>query len=447
MKSSAVAATGMGEDHVQGIRANLGQFVWQAVQVFLVGLMIGMERTVLPVVAARDFGVPKSSFLYLLSFVISFGLVKGALNFLAGRLSERIGRKTVLVLGWIGAIPIPLLMFFARSWWWIIAANLFLGINQGLAWSMTVTSKVDITRPEQRGLATGINEFAGYAAVGLAGLATADLAGLYGPRLALLGFAVAVVAVALCTAMLFVQETLPWARAERHRHASGIHAGPRPRFADGLAEHPTSRQVFAYVSWRHPTFSALCQAGVANKVADTLLWVLFPLYLHEHGLSLIQVGWVTGAYGLSWGASQLWTGPLSDRVGRRPPVVAGLWLLGAGVAAAVVVDGFAAWLVVAVVMGVGMALLYPNLIAAVADIAYPTWRSSALGTYRYWRDTGYAIGALVLGLVAQARGRIEPAFWVTAVWLGASGVWVLLRARETHPGRPRAALDSATVRS
>lgn len=447
MKSSAVAAMGMGGDHVQGIRANLRQFVWQAVQVFFVGLMIGMERTVLPVVAARDFGVPKSSFLYLLSFVISFGLVKGALNFLAGRLSERIGRKAVLVLGWIAAIPIPLLMFFARSWWWIIAANLFLGINQGFAWSMTVTSKVDITRPEQRGLATGINEFAGYAAVGLAGLATADLAGLYGPRLALLGFAVAVVAVALCTAMLFVQETLPWALAERHRHASGIHAGTRPRFADGLAEHPTSRQVFAYVSWRHPTFAALCQAGVANKVADTLLWVLFPLYLHEHGLSLIQVGWVTGAYGLSWGASQLWTGPLSDRVGRRPPVVAGLWLLGAGVAAAVVVDGFAAWLVVAMVMGVGMALLYPNLIAAVADIAYPTWRSSALGTYRYWRDTGYAIGALVLGLVAQARGRIEPAFWVTAVWLAASGVWVLLRARETHPGRPRAAQHSAAVRS
>ena len=418
----------------QGIRINLHQFVWQAVQVFLVGLVIGMERTVLPVVAARDFGVPKTSFLYLLSFVISFGLVKGALNFAAGRLSERIGRKTVLVLGWLAAIPIPLLIFSAQSWWWIVAANLFLGVNQGFAWSMTVTSKVDITRAEQRGLATGINEFAGYAAVGLAGLATAWLAQRYGPRVALLGFASVVIAIALLTALVFVRETLPWARAERHRHASGTHSGPRPRFADGLSEHPSSRQVFAYVSWRHPTFSALCQAGVANKVADTLLWVLFPLYLHGHGLGLVQVGWVTGVYGLSWGASQLWTGPLSDRIGRKRPVVAGLWLLAAGVAGAVLVRGFAAWLGAAVVMGVGMALLYPNLIAAVADIAYPSWRSSALGTYRYWRDTGYAIGALVLGLVAQARGAVEPAFWVTAGWLVLSGLWVLLRAQETHPG-------------
>ena len=435
MNGQAPAAASPHDAFVQGIRVNLHQFVWQAVQVFLVGLVIGMERTVLPVVAARDFGVPKSSFLYLLSFVISFGLVKGALNFVAGRLSERIGRKRVLVLGWLAAIPIPLLIFYAQSWWWIVAANLFLGINQGFAWSMTVTSKVDITRAEQRGLATGINEFAGYAAVGLAGLATAWLAQRYGPRVALLGFAGAVIAIALLTALLFVRETLPWARAERHRHASGTHCGPRPRFADGLSEHPTSRQVFAYVSWRHPTFSALCQAGVANKVADTLLWVLFPLYLHEHGLSLVRVGWVTGVYGLSWGASQLWTGPLSDRIGRKRPVVAGLWLLAAGVAAAVLVRGFAAWLGSALVMGTGMALLYPNLIAAVADIAHPSWRSSALGTYRYWRDTGYAIGALVLGLVAQAHGTLEPAFRVTAAWLLVSGCWVLLRARETHPGR------------
>ncbi|MDE2120271.1 MAG: MFS transporter, partial [Betaproteobacteria bacterium] len=394
--------------YAQGIRVNLHQFVWQAVQVGFVGLVIGMERTVLPVVAARDFGVPRSSFLYLLSFVISFGLVKGALNFVAGRLSERIGRKTVLVLGWIAAIPIPLLIDVAQSWWWIVAANLFLGVNQGFAWSMTVTSKVDITRAEQRGLATGINEFAGYAAVGLAGLATAWLAQLYGPRHALLGFASGVITVALITALVFVRETLPWARAEHLRHASGRHAGPRPRFADGLPEHPTARQVFGYVSWRHPTFSALCQAGVANKVADTLLWVLFPLYLHGHGLGLVQVGWVTGVYGMSWGASQLWTGPLSDRIGRRSPVVAGLWLLAAGVAAAVLVRGFAAWLGAALAMGVGMALLYPNLIAAVADIAPPAWRSSALGTYRYWRDTGYAIGALVLGLVAQARAAVDP---------------------------------------
>ncbi|KVD85867.1 MFS transporter [Burkholderia ubonensis] len=417
------------------MRANLHQFIWQAVQVFFVGLVIGMERSVLPVVAARDFGVPRSSFLYLLSFVISFGLVKGALNFVAGRLSERIGRKRVLILGWIAAIPVALLIFYARSWWWIVVANLFLGINQGFAWSMTVTSKVDITRAEQRGFATGINEFAGYAAVGLAGVATAYLTGLYGPRTALLGFAIAVITVALLTALLFVRETLPWAHAERHRHVSGAHVGLAPRFAAGLPEHPTARQVFTYVSFRNRTFSALCQAGVANKVGDTLLWVLFPLYLNERGLSLVQTGWVTGVYGMVWGASQLVTGPLSDRIGRRTPIVAGLWLLAAGIATAAIVRGFGAWIASATIMGVGMALLYPNLIASVADIAYPTWRSSALGTYRYWRDTGYAIGALVLGLIAQSRGDVVPAFWFTAIWLAASGAWVLLRAQETHPGR------------
>ena len=419
--------------HLQGIRINLHQFIWQAVQVGFVGLIIGMERNVLPVVAAQDFGVPKSSFLYLMAFVISFGLVKGALNFVAGRLSERIGRKPVLVMGWLAAIPIPLLIYFAPNWWWVVVANLFLGVNQGFAWSMTVTSKVDITRAEQRGLATGVNEFAGYAAVGLAGIATGYLAQLVGPRPALLGFALLVIAAGLGTALLFVRETLPWAQAESRRHADGRHQGVKPMFAQGLPAHPTSLQVFAFVSFGHATFSALCQAGVANKVADTLLWVLFPLYLHGHGLSVVDIGWVTGVYGLTWGASQLWTGPLSDRIGRKPPIVAGLWLLALGVASVSLVTGIAAWLAAAAVMGVGMALLYPNLIAAVADISHPNWRSSSLGTYRYWRDTGYALGALVLGGVAQAAGLIAPTFWFTAVLLLASGLWVLLRAHETHP--------------
>jgi MFS family permease len=253
--------------HHPGIRRNLHQFVWQALQVALVGLVIGMERNVLPVVASHDFGVPPRSFVYLMAFVISFGLVKGALNFVAGRLSEQIGRKPVLLMGWVAAIPIPLLIYFAPNWWWIVAANLFLGINQGFAWSMTVTSKVDITRAEQRGLATGINEFAGYAAVGLAGIATGYLSHRYGPRPALLWFALAVIAAGLATAALFVRETLPWARAESHRHAQRQHAGPPPRFAQGLPAQPDSRAVFAFVSFRHPTFGALCQAGVANKVA------------------------------------------------------------------------------------------------------------------------------------------------------------------------------------
>lgn len=422
------------EPYQQGIRINLHQFIWQAVQVGFVGLVIGMERNVLPVVAQQDFGVPKSSFVYLMSFVISFGLVKGMLNVVAGRLSEHIGRKPVLVMGWLAAIPIPLLIDFAPNWWWVVAANVFLGIHQGFAWSMTVTSKVDITRAEQRGLATGINEFAGYAAVGTAGVVTGYLAQRFGAREALLGFALLVIAAGLGTALLFVRETLPWAQAESRRHADGTHRGLKPRFAHGLSVHPTAMQVFAFVSFGHPTFSALCQAGVANKVADTLLWVLWPLYLHSHGLSVVHIGWITGVYGLSWGASQLWTGPLSDRIGRKPTIVAGLWLLAAGVGAVALVTGMVAQLIAAVIMGVGMALLYPNLIAAVADIAHPNWRSSALGAYRYWRDTGYALGALVLGAIAQVAGLIAPTFWFTAALLLVSGLWVLVRAQETLPG-------------
>jgi MFS family permease len=419
--------------YIQGIRANLGQFSHQVVQVFFVGLVIGMERNVLPVVASQDFGVPKTSFLYLMSFVVSFGFVKGILNFVAGRLSERIGRKPVLLMGWLAALPIPFLIYFAPTWGWVVAANVFLGINQGFAWSMTVTSKVDITRAEQRGFATGVNEFAGYAAVAVAGVATGYLSNLYGPRPALLGFALVVIALGLAIALIFVRETLPWAKAESHDHAQGTHKGPRPRFPLGLPAHPGTWEIFKLVSFRHPTFSALCQAGTANKVADALLWVLFPLFLHDHGLTVVKIGWITGVYGLVWGASQLWTGPLSDRIGRKKPIIAGLWLLAAGTAAVTAVSGATAWIVAAAVMGVGMALIYPNLIAAVADISHPNWRSSALGTYRYWRDTGYALGAIALGLVAQLAQGIEAAFWFTSAVLLLSSVWMLLRAEETHP--------------
>lgn len=418
--------------YIRGIRANLHQFVQQAIQVFFLGLVIGMERNVLPVLS-QDFGVPKGSFLFLMSFVVSFGFVKGILNFVAGRLSERIGRKKVLLLGWLGAIPIPFMILYAPSWGWIVAANVFLGINQGFAWSMTVTSKVDITRAEQRGFATGVNEFAGYAAVGIGGLVTGYLTVVYGPREALFGFTLAVILIATLIALFFVRETLPWAKAESKEHAKGTYSGHQPRFPEGVSAHPGTWEVFTLVSFRHPTFSALCQAGVANKIADALLWVLFPVFLHGHGLGIVQIGWITAIYGMVWGASQLLTGALSDVVGRKKPIIGGLWLLGIGIATVPLVNGITAWVISAAVMGVGMALLYPNLIAAVADISHPNWRSSALGTYRYWRDTGYAIGAIALGLVAQWSNGVDAAFWFTAIVLGLSGLYLALRAEETHP--------------
>lgn len=418
--------------YVRGIRVNLHQFIQQAIQVFFVGLVIGMERNVLPVLS-REFGVPAGSFLFLMSFVVSFGFVKGILNFVAGRLSERIGRKAILLLGWVGALPIPFMILYAPSWGWIVAANVFLGVNQGFAWTMTVTSKVDITRAEQRGFATGVNEFAGYVAVAIAGVVTAYLTVAYGPREALFGFSLAVILVAIVMAALLVRETLPWAKAESSEHAAGHYAGHKPRFVTGVSERPGMREIFTLVSFRNRTLRSFAQAGVANKIADALLWVLFPVFLHERGLGVVPIGWVTGVYGAVWGASQLLTGALSDAVGRKKTIIAGLWVLGLGVSAVTLVTGIAAWTGAAAVMGVGMALLYPNLIAAVADISHPAWRSTALGVYRYWRDTGYALGAIALGLVAQWRNNVAAAFWFTAAVLALSGLWVALAAEETHP--------------
>ncbi|MDA8094648.1 MAG: MFS transporter [Betaproteobacteria bacterium] len=422
-----------GRIYAHGIRANLDQFVQQIIQVFFVGLVIGMERNVLPALATRDFGVAPGSFFFLLTFVLSFGLVKGALNFVAGTLADRFGRKGVLVVGWLAGLPIPILILYAPNWWWIVAANALLGINQGFAWSMTVTSKVDITRPEQRGFATGVNECAGYVAVGLAGVITGYFSTHYGPRLTLFGFGLVVVALGLLMAITLVRETLPWARAEHSKQKNGHFTGPLPRFPTGISAHPGTWEIFTLVSFRHPTFRALAQAGVTNKVADTLVWAILPIFLREHGLGIVAIGWVTGTYAMVWGLSQLGTGLLSDRIGRKPVIVTGLWALAVGIAGIALTGNIDAWVAWAAIMGVGMALLYPNLIAAVADISAPSWRGRALGAYRYWRDTGYAIGAIVLGATAQWTHDVLPAFWGTTVLLVVSGMWVALGASETHP--------------
>ena len=410
--------------HQRGIALNRSQFLLQTLQVFFVGLVIGMERNVLPAMS-QDFGVAKGAFFFLASFVISFGLVKGALNFVAGGLSDRIGRKRVLLLGWIAGIPIPLLIFFAPNWWWIVAANVFLGINQAFTWTMTVTSQIDLTDNHQRGLAVGINEAVGYIAVGLAGLGTGYLAVLYGPRWALLGFGLAVIALALIL-LLWIQDTIHWVHAE---HAQNQQRAGTP----ALAPKASAWATFVRVSFRDVTYRALCQGGVANKVADTLVWVLFPVFFRLHGLGVVRIGWITGVYAMIWGLSQLWTGHLADRVGRKLPVVLGFSLLAVGLAGTALVGGFRGWIITAAVMGLGMALLYPNLIAAISDVAPPLERGRILGTYRYWRDTGYAIGGLLLGLVAQWSDEILPAIWLTAGIVALSGLWIALAVQETHP--------------
>lgn len=405
--------------HQFGIAENRSQFAHQIVQVLLVGFAIGMTRTVVPALAESEFGLERGSFVLLSAFVIAFGVVKGVLNFVAGRLSERIGRKKVLVLGWLVALPIPVMIAFAPDWNWIVAATVLLGVNQGLCWSMAQTSKLDLTRADQRGVVIGLNEFAGYVGVALAGIITGYAATLLGPRVGLLGFGLVVISLGLFLSTFFVRDTLPWAHAEAKSAAA---AAPLSTW-----------QVFTLMSWRDRRLAAISQAGLVEKFVDALVWVIYPVFLFSRGLSLPEIGWVVGMYGVVWGGSQLLTGPLSDKVGRHWPNVSGMWISGAGVAMMMLGEGMAWWSLSAAVSGVGMALLYPNLSAAVADIAAPAWRGSAIGIYRFWRDLGYAIGAFGFALAANLAGQIEAAFWFVAAAMLVSGLLLLVWGEETRP--------------
>jgi len=433
----------MSNDDIQhGIRANLGQFLHQLFQVLLVGMTIGMTRTVIPALAESEFGVPRGSFALLVSFVVGFGFVKGALNFVAGRLAESWGRRRVLLLGWVTAIPIPLLIYFAPSWDWIVVATLLLGVNQGFTWSMTQTAKLDLTRPDQRGLTIGFNEFAGYVGVAIAGIVTGYLAADLGPRMGLLLFGLGVIGMATLTTALFVKDTLPWARKEKPMTAASG-ATLHPRYPVGVSAKPTTREIFTLVSWRDRRFFAICQAGLVEKFVDALIWVFYPVFLYSKGVSLPGIGWIVGVYGFTWGGAQLVTGRLSDHWGRHKLNVAGMWICGSGVALMMLGAGSAWWSFSAAVSGLGMAMLYPNLSAAIADISAPHWRASAIGTYRFWRDLGYGIGALGLGLAAASTQSVEGAFWFVAAAMALSGLGLAILGEETHPRLNPAAVPPA----
>lgn len=418
-------------NYVLGIRINAAQFAHQLLQVFFVGLTLGMLRTVVPALAEQEFGVAKGSFLMLTTFVIAFGFVKGTLNFIAGRLSERIGRKRVLLWGWLSAIPIPFLILYANHWNWIVLATILLGINQGFAWSMTQTSKLDLTHPNQRGLTIGLNEFSGYFGVAVAGIVTGYLATELGPREGLFGFGILTIAIAAFLTWIWIAETLPWAQSEGKQIQSLAHT--RPRYPQNIAAHPDTWSVFALMSWRDRRMFALSQAGLVEKFVDALVWVFYPVYLHQQGLSLAGIGWIVGIYGFVWGISQFLTGHLSDRIGRQKPIVFGMTLCGIGVGLTLLGSGALWWSFSAAITGFGMALLYPNLSAAVADIAHPNWRGSAIGIYRFWRDLGYGIGALLLGSIAAFFGTLESGFWFTAIAMLASAAIVAVLGEETHP--------------
>ena len=413
-----------------GLRPNLAQFSLLATITFGVGLVVGAERVVVPVLAKQDFGI--ASFLATLAFIVSFGFVKAALNLVAGRLADHFGRKPLLVLGWLVALPVPFMIIFAPSWGWIVAANVLLGMNQGLAWTMTVTSKIDLVGPKQRGFALGINEFSGYAGVSLGGFVGGYLGGVFGLRVAPFIFVLGVILVMLLASLLLVRETYAFTRLEtqqaaaQHGHSNAGADQPQPR--------PSLAAIFALTTWGDRALAACSQAGLIEKFTDTLAWGLFPLYFVSRGLSPVAIGAVVASYTGTWAVLQIYTGHLTDRIGRKWPIAGGMWLAAGGIVLVALTATLVGWVAGAVLMGVGMALLYPTLLAAVSDVAAPSWRATSLGVYRLWRDSGYAFGALAIGIIADAFGLLAG-FWFAAAIMTVSGCLVAILMYETLPSK------------
>jgi MFS family permease len=413
-----------------GLRENWRQFALLVLINAFVGAMVGLERTVLPILGEREFGLVSRT--AALSFIATFGVVKALANFAAGRLGDRYGRKHVLVAGWLFAIPVPFIVIWAPSWGWVVFANVLLGINQGLAWSTAVIMKIDLVGPKQRGLAMGLNEFSGYVAVALSALAPGMIASRYGLRPEPFYLGIAFAAVGLALSVLLVRDTSEHAHAEARAHArdrtSAMKAGATR--AGASEEPPSMRELLARGTWRDPALASASQAGLVNNLNDGLAWGLFPLFFAAAGLSLRQIAVLAFIYPATWGVVQLWTGALSDRWGRKWLIAGGMLLQGAALAAMVVWRGLVPWIAAGVALGVGTAMVYPTLLAAVGDVAHPSWRGSAVGIYRLWRDLGYAVGALVAGVLADLFG-MGTAIGAVAVLTAFSGLVVMLRMPET----------------
>jgi MFS family permease len=391
-----------------GLRANAGQFALLVALNALVGAMVGLERSVLPLVGKEEFALSSTS--AILAFVVAFGAAKAVTNLAAGGLAEHVGRKQLLVAGWMVALPVPLLVGLAPSWWWIVAANVLLGVNQGLAWSMTVVMKIDLAGPARRGLALGLNESAGYLGVAVAALATGALAATFAPRTVVWAGAVMIVALGLVASVAFVRDT------HEHVQLEAAEAGGEAAVEFGTA--------FARVSFRDPVLRACSQAGLVNNLNDALAWGLAPLYLAAHGAGVRQIAVVAAVYPLVWGAGQLAAGWLSDATGRKPLITTGMLLQAGALALLVAGEGsFAPALAAAVLLGVGTALVYPTLLAAVSDRVGPRERPQAVGVYRFWRDFGLVAGALIAGFGADATSA-AAAIVIVAALTAASGLAV-----------------------
>jgi MFS family permease len=398
-----------------GLRANLGQVALLVGISALVGGMVGQERTILPLLATDVFGL--AGVASALTYLIAFGVTKAGANLAAGALADRYGRKPVLVAGWLIGMPVPLLLIWAPEWGWIVLANVLLGLNQGLTWSTTVIMKIDLVGPTRRGLAMGLNEAAGYGAVALTALATGAIAQAAGLRPAPFFLGLAYAGLGLAASVLFVRET--------SHHVE--HEQSTTEQASAL----TWRSAFLRTTVRERSLSAACQAGLVNNLNDGMAWGLLPLFYAAAGLSIGEIGVLAATYPAVWAVAQIGTGAWSDRVGRKRLIVAGMFLQAGAIGVIAAGSSFVIWLVAGIVLGLGTALVYPTLLAVIADVADPAWRGSAVGIYRLWRDLGFAVGAVLVGLVADAAG-IASAIWIVATITAGSGFLVLVRMRETR---------------
>jgi MFS family permease len=402
-----------------GLYANRQQFALLVLVNAFVGAMVGFERSVLPLVAGRDFGIASTA--AVLSFIATFGSTKALTNLATGWLVDRRSRRAALVLGWVLALPVPLIFLYAPSWWWIVGANALLGMHQGLAWSATVIMKIDLVGARRRGLAMGLNEFAGYVAVGLAALASGIVAARFGLRAGPAYLMLATALIGLFLSVFFVRDTSAHTELEE-THVANLTPD---------AERPTLRQLLARSVWSDSGLFSVSQAGLVNNLNDGLAWGIFPLLFAGAGLSLRRTGAMVAIYPAVWGVCQLWTGPLSDRWGRKWLIVTGMLVQAIALAAMVMLRGIAAWSSALVALGVGTALVYPTLLAAVGDIARPSWRGLAVGVYRLWRDLGYVAGALLAGVIVDAFS-VEAAIGSVAAITAASGLLFAIRFNESR---------------
>jgi len=411
-----------------GLRENLGQFSLLVVINAFVGMMVGLERTVVPLIGEKEFGLVSKT--AIVSFIVSFGITKAVFNLFAGRVSESIGRKKVLVLGWLLGLPVPFIIIFANRWFWFDVANVLLGVNQALCWSMTVTMKVDLAGPKRRGLALGINECAGYVAVGFTAWVTGYIAGEYAlrPQPFYLGIAVAIVGLLLSA--FAVRETIDHARLEAKLRDSAVLSPAAGASQAKEVTHLSLREIFCLASWKDRNLFSCSQAGLVNNLNDGMSWGIYPLFFASYGLGVAAIGTIKAIYPATWGIFQLFTGHLSDRWGRKGLIAAGMMVQSGGIWLTVQIPVYTVWIVGALLQGIGTAMVYPTLLAAISDVTHPESRATTMGVYRFWRDLGYAVGALLSGIIADLLG-MRAAVRVVAVLTFISGLQVAIRMRET----------------